>query len=339
MTTYIKAIEYFLPEGELSNEMLASQFTDWSPQKIEVKTGIRTRHIANAGECASDLGVMAARKIFESGTILPAEIDFLLFCTESPDYILPPSACLIQNQLGIPTSSGALDFNLGCSGFVYGMGLAHSLIMSEQASNVLLITSETYSKHIHFEDRSVRSIFGDGAAATVISACQAGTENKIGPFVYGTDGKGYNNLIVPCGGMRNPLKKEALIEKKDRTGNVRTQKNLYMNGPEIFNFTIKTVPAAVKNILKKSGKKMENVDFFVFHQANAYMLSHLQKKIGIPDHKFYINMYECGNTVSASIPIALKMALNEKKISSGDLVMVVGFGVGYSWAASFIEWI
>lgn len=339
MSAYIKAVEYFFPEIVLTNEMLANQFSDWSPEKIAAKTGIRTRHIADDGVCASDLGVRAARKIFGSGVVAPDAIDFLLFCSESPDYILPPSACLIQDRLGIPTCAGALDFNLGCSGFVYGLGMAQSLISSEQAKNVLLITAETYSKYIHHQDKSARSIFGDGAAATLISSCASVIDNKIGPFVYGTDGSGYKNLIVSFGGARNPCTVESSIAKEDQYGSVRSQENLYMNGPEIFNFTIKTVPVAVKNVLEKSGKTLDDVDHFVFHQANAYMLKHLQKKIGIPNDKFYVNLLECGNTVSASIPIVLKMALDEERISSGDIVMAVGFGVGYSWAAALLEWV
>ena len=338
MNAYIKSIEYFFPETTLTNEMLANQFSGWSAKKIEGKTGIRTRHIADDGVCASDLGVSAACKIFDSGVVSADSIDFILFCSQSPDYLLPPSACLIQDRLGIPTHAGALDFNLGCSGFVYGLSMAQSLICSEQAANVLLITAETYSKYIHPHDKSLRSIFGDGAAATLVSSCTSDMGDKIGPFVYGTDGSGYKNLIVPFGGARNPYTGESSIAEEDLHGSLRSQENLYMNGPEIFNFTIKTVPVAVNNVLEKSGKTLDDIDHFVFHQANAYILKHLQKKIGIPKDKFYVNLSECGNTVSASIPIALKMALNESKISSGDIVMIVGFGVGYSWAAALIEW-
>ncbi len=338
MNAYIKSIEYFFPETTLTNEMLANQFSDWSAKKIEAKTGIRTRHIAGDDVCASDLGVRAAKKLFDSGVIAPDAVDFLLFCSESPDYLLPPTACLMQDRLGIPTNSGALDFNLGCSGFVYGLSLAQALIFSEQAANVLLITAETYSKYIHPQDKSIRSIFGDGAAATLISSCKFGEVNKIGPFVYGTDGSGYKNLIVPFGGARNPCTDESSIAEEDQHGSVRSQENIYMNGPEIFNFAIKTVPVAVNDVLEKAGKSLEDIDHFVFHQANAYILKYLQKKIGIPKDKFHVNLSECGNTVSASIPIALKMILDEKKISSGDIVLVVGFGVGYSWAATLIEW-
>jgi 3-oxoacyl-[acyl-carrier-protein] synthase-3 len=339
MNSYIKAIEYFFPENRLDNLALTKEFPDWSPEKIEKKTGIKSRYIVDEEECASDLGVNAAKKIFSSEAVAEKDIDFILFCSESPDYILPPTACLIQDRLGIGTCAGAFDINLGCSGFVYGLGMAQSLVCSGQARNVLLINAETYSKHIHPLDKSVRTVFGDGAAATVISACDDGTESRIGPFVYGTDGSGYHNLIVPVGGCRNKRTRVSSAPKEDSFGSVRSRENLYMNGPEIFNFTIKTVPVAVENILKKSGLDLESVDHVVFHQANDYMLKHLRKKIGISEDKFYVNLKDCGNTVSASIPIALKMAVDEKKIASGDKIMLVGFGVGYSWAAAMIEWV
>jgi len=339
MSAYIKTIEYYLPETVLSNESLAEQFSDWSSEKIEKKTGIRNRRIAATDECASDLGIRAAEKIFVSGAVAQQEIDFVLFCSESPDYVLPPTACQIQDRLGIPTNAGAFDINLGCSGFVYGIGMAQALVVSGQARNVLLINAETYSKHINPLDKSVRTVFGDGAAATVVSATDENRTNlKLGPFVYGTDGSGYQNLIIPAGGARHRKSDTTSIATADRFGNVRSKENLYMNGPEIFNFTIKTVPLAVDAILKKSGLTLEDVDQVIFHQANDYMLKHLRKKIGIPEDKFYVNLKECGNTVSASLPIALKMAADEQAIHSGDRIMVVGFGVGYSWAAAMIEW-
>lgn len=337
MNGYIRTIEYYFPDTELSNDDLAELYDGWSAEKIQKKTGIRTRHVCADGECASDLGVKAAQKIFESGAVQKEDIDFVLFCTESPDYILPPSACRIQDRLGLSTACGALDFNLGCSGFVYGLSLSNSLICSGQAKNVLLITSETYSKHIHPQDKSSRTIFGDGAAATLVSLDESNRE-KIGPFVYGTDGSGYRNLIVPAGGVRHPKNDETAIAHEDEFGSVRSLENLYMDGPEIFNFTIKAVPEAVSGLLDKADKTLDDMDQIVFHQANAYMLKHLRKKIGIPKEKFYVNLKECGNTVSASLPIALKMACDEKKISSGDVIMIVGFGVGYSWAAALIEW-
>lgn len=337
MSAFIKAIEYDLPEGLLTNEMFAIEFPEWSVEKIEEKTGIAVRRIAAKDECASDMGVRAAEKVFASGVCSREEIDYLLFCTQSPDYFLPTTACVMQDRLGLPKSCGALDFNLGCSGYVYGLGLAKGLIETGQARNVLLITAETYSKHIHPGDKSVRTLFGDAAAATLIQNSRV-AEEQIGPFVYGTDGSGGKNLIVPTGGFRSLRTDESAHVTEDENGNLRSQDNLYMNGSEIFTFTLLSIPKSVKEILTVSGKSMDDIDLFVFHQANKFMLEHLRKKLRVPEEKFYMSFKNYGNTVSSTIPIALKDAQAEGKLKSGDLVMLVGFGVGYSWGSTLIRW-
>jgi 3-oxoacyl-[acyl-carrier-protein] synthase-3 len=298
------------------------------------------RHIAEEDECASDLAVQACRKLFASGSCRREDIDFLLFCTQSPDYFLPTTACMIQDRLGLPTTCGALDFNLGCSGFVYGLGLAKGLVETGQAKNVLLVTAETYSKFIHKNDKSVRTIFGDGAAATLVQAVQAddpASGEPIGSFIYGTDGRGAGNLIVPRGGMRH---RTATVEQPrvDAFGNQRTSSNLYMNGAEIFSFTLRAVPEAVCRLLARMQLHLEEIDLIVFHQANRYMLEHLQKKLRIPQDKFVVTMEHVGNTVSSTIPIALSDAVASGRLSYGQRVMIVGFGVGYSWAATVIRW-
>ena len=333
MHAAIRAIEYFLPQGALSTGQLAAEFPDWSVEKIDAKTGIQCRHIASDQECASDLAVAAANKLFSSGACRPEEIDYVLLCTQSPDYFLPTTACLVQNRLGIPTTAGALDFNLGCSGFIYGLGLAEALICSGQASHVLLLTAETYSKFLHPRDRSVRTIFGDAAAATLLTAEETPTAS-LGPFVYGTDGAGGVNLIVPAGGMRRRNAAATAIETEDEQGNLRADDNLYMNGPEIFNFTLSVVPSTIQRLLDTAKLSLDQVDLFVFHQANRYMLDHLRKRLAIPPEKFVVAMQSCGNTVSSTIPIAIKHATANGQIANNALVMLVGFGVGYSWGAT-----
>jgi 3-oxoacyl-[acyl-carrier-protein] synthase-3 len=337
----IKAIEYFLPEGKLTNEDLEREFPEWSVSKIEEKTGISERHIAEPNECASDLAVAAAVKLFATGVCAPEEIDYTLLCTQSPDYFLPTTACLIQERLGITTSSGALDFNLGCSGYVYGLGLAKGLVETGQARKLLLLTAETYSKFIHRADKSVRTIFGDAAAATLVEGLEAtGLEREeyLGPFVYGTDGKGADNLIVPVGGMRGRAPMEEGKPESEGEEELRTPQNLYMNGSEIFTFTLDVVPKTVRALLERSDKRVEDIDLFVFHQANRYMLDHLRRKMKLPEERFYISLGHCGNTVSCTIPIALKEASVAGKLNFGDLVMAVGFGVGYSWGGALIRW-
>jgi 3-oxoacyl-[acyl-carrier-protein] synthase III len=331
MCAKILDIEYYIPEGVLTNSHLEEKFSEYSAQQIEKKVGIKQRHIVSEDETALDLACNAGKKILQNYD--KNLIDFVLLCTQSPDYYLPSSACILQEHLGLKTDIGALDFNLGCSGFIYGLGLSKGLINSGIAINILLITSETYSKYIHPKDRSNLSIFGDGAAAIIITKSE---KEKIFNFVLGTDGKGYKNLIVPNGGMRCRYQENA-EEKVDQSGSVRTDNNLFMDGPEIFNFTIKKVPAVVSNVLEKNNLDLNNIDFVIFHQANSYILEHLRKKIKIPKEKFYINLENTGNTVSATIPIALKNCLDKKLINKGELILLVGFGVGYSWGGTIIE--
>lgn len=335
MKAVIQAIEYYLPEALLSSEQLSREFPDWPVKKIEDKTGISMRHISGERECSSDLGVAAARKLFASGVVKPEEIDYLLFCTQSPDYFLPTTACIVQDSLGIPLHAGALDFNLGCSGFIYGLGLAKGLVETEQATTLLLITAETYSKFINPRDKSVRTLFGDAAAATLIRA-EEGNDEAIGPFVFGTDGRGARNLIVPSGGMR--CRTGAGEAEQDNDGNWRSTADLYMNGAELFDFAMHAVPDSINRLLGKTGEAICDYDLFVFHQANRYMLDHLRKVLHIPQERFCIAMAECGNTVSSTIPIALKHAIQDSRLRAGCRVMLVGFGVGYSWGAVSVNW-
>jgi 3-oxoacyl-[acyl-carrier-protein] synthase-3 len=327
MEATLRAIEYHLPEHVLNNDQLAREF-GWPVGKIESKTGIAERRLAAPGECASDLAVQAARRLFQSG-VAPHNVDYLLFWTQSPDYPLPTTACVLQHRLGIPTRAGAIDFNLGCSGYVYGLSLAKGLIESGQVRNVLLLTGETYSKYLDPQDRGVRTLFGDGASASWIVGQPADghTVPALGPVVFGTDGAGAGNLIVRKGATRHP----------DRG----TDRDSYMvmNGGEIFAFTLRTVPQAVGRLLERASLSLADVDWFVFHQANQYMLDALRHKMGIPAEKFVIDMSDCGNTGSNTIPIALKRAIVEGKIRSGQRVMLVGFGVGYSWGALMLRWI
>lgn len=333
---YIKAVSHYLPEPVLSNEILSEQFPEWSVDKIAEKTGIYNRHITPPEMFSSDMGVAAAEKLFKDYNISPDSIDFILFCTQSPDYFLPTTACLIQDRLNIPTSAGALDFNLGCSGYIYGLSLAKGLIYAGIAKNILLITAETYSKFIHPQDKSNRTIFGDAAAATVISA-ESGVAT-IGEFDLGTDGKGAENLIVKRGGMRYQ-KSEGTPVVFDEYGNAGHDNYLYMNGPEIFNFTSAMVPKLVNNVLKKNNLENADVSTYIFHQANQFMLHHLRRKLKIAEENFYIYMHDCGNTVCSTIPIALEEAIRTNVIKSGSKVVLAGFGVGYSWGGCVLNFV
>ena len=332
----IKAIEYYLPDAVITNDDLASIYEEWTPEKILEKTGIQQRHISGANETAADMACFAAEKLFQEHNIDRTDIDFVILATQSPDYYLPTSACLLQHRLGLSQKVGAIDFNLGCSAYIYGLAMAKSLIFSGVARNVLLLMAETYTKYIHPLDNTNRTIFGDGAAATLI--CAGEDVAEIGMFDLGTNGNGAEHLIVPAGGARTPRNQASGAAEVDDTGSVRSKDNLFMSGADVFNFTIEVVPKTVNEILQKEKLKQEDINLFVFHQANKFMLDYLRKKIKIEKEKFYINLTDTGNTVSATIPIALKRAQEDGRLNKGDKVMLVGFGVGLSWGSTILTW-
>ena len=331
-SVYIKALSYYLPEQVVSNEELLEEFPEWSVDKVAAKVGVQSRHIASSSETAGDLAEKAARKLFEENTIDPKSIDFLLLCTQSSDYFLPSTSCILQNKLGLRTDIGAFDYNLGCSGCVYGLAVAKGLISAGIAQNVLLLTAETYNKYIHPSDKSNRSIFGDGAAACLIS-----TEGfaKIGEFVLGTDGSGAENLIVKTGAARHKEKTGEFVV--DDEGHTWFDDYLYMNGGAIFNFTLEAVPAMMKQLLERSGIQKDDVDYFIFHQANKFMLNTIRKVCVLPKEKFYVNLENTGNTVSSTVLIGLKDCLENGTVTAGMQVMITGFGVGLSWAGVMLN--
>jgi len=332
----IKAVTSFLPAGELTNDQLAEEFGTWHGNQIFEKTGVTVRHVSARDECASDLAVAAANKLFESGVCASEEIDFLVLVTQMPDYFMPTTACLVQNRLGLRTTCGAIDINLGCSGFIYGLAVAKSLVEAAVASTVLLITSDTYTKWINPKDRSTRTLFGDGAAATLVSGVESESD-LIGPFVLGSDGRGVKDIVVPAGGFRRPVTPETSIPREDETGSWRSEENLFMNGGEVLAFTIRTVPPVIDELLRKSGLTLDDVELVIPHQANKFMLERLRAKLKVPSEKYWIDMKESGNTVSATIPIAIESARNQGRLKSGHRVLVAGFGVGYSWGAAMIR--
>ncbi|MEY8486209.1 3-oxoacyl-ACP synthase III family protein [uncultured Parabacteroides sp.] len=334
MNAYIKDIAYYLPVREVTNEAIVRDFPEWSVEKIASKVGVEKRYVAAEDETATDMAIKASECLFENGNIKREEIDFVMFCTQSPDYKLPTSACIIQHQLGLRKGIGALDFNLGCSGYVYGLSLAKGLIMGGIATHVLLLTGETYNKYLHPRDKGNRTIFGDAASATVVSTTGIA---KIGEFSLGTDGSGAGNLIVKSGGSRMPEKQNDI--RFDENGNPLSSDFLYMNGSEIFTFTLDNVPPLVNDTLVKNCLEKDAVNQFVFHQANKYMLNFLRKKLKIEPDRFYCCLSQCGNTVSNSIPIALREAMNDGTINRGENVLIAGFGVGYSWGGTVLRFL
>lgn len=334
MKAFIKAISYYLPERVVTNEELVKEFPEWSVDKVAQKVGVDSRHVAAEDETAGDMAEKAARRLFEEYKIDPQTIDFLMLCTQSPDYFLPSTACVLQERLGIPTTAGAFDYNLGCSGCVYGMAMAKGLIAAGIAKNVLLLTAETYNKYLHPSDKSDRSIFGDGAAACLIS--NEGFA-EIGEFSLGTDGSGANNLIVKTGAARQKGSTGKFVE--DDEGHIWYDDYLYMNGGAIFNFTLDVVPAMMADILAKNQLEKDGIDYFLFHQANKFMLNTIRKVCVLPKDKFYVNLATTGNTVSSTVLIGLKDCIDNQTIKTGDRVMISGFGVGLSWGGTVLKFV
>ncbi len=323
-----------MPERCLTNSELAQQFPTLKIKELTRLTGVEERHISAAGETSADLAVKAAKKLFSENEIEKSSIDFIIFCTSGGDYITPASACVIQNRLGLPQHCGAFDFNQGCTGYLYGLSLADSLIKAGNASRVLLLTGETIHRVIHPKDPNTLALFGDGASATLL---EKNNENNIGHFIFGTDGSQYDQIIVRHGRERHPLPDSAEPDYTDSFGNIKNHAKLYMNGGTVFNFTLEKAPGLLNQLLEEANLTSEDIDYFVFHQANRIVLETLGKKLRIPEEKIIIELNDVGNTVSSSIPISIKKSIDKGIIQKGDTIMVAGFGVGLSWGGSIVK--
>lgn len=336
---YLQAISYYLPTYCLTNEIISSEHPEWSAEKISAKTGINRRYISAPDETALDMAEKAALRLFEEYRIDKAGIDFVILCTQSPDYILPTSACILQEKLGLSEDCAAYDYNLGCSGYVYGLCMAKAFIESSQAKSVLLLTSETYSKYLHPDDKSCRTIFGDGASASLITATNSncGMNAEILLPAYKTIGSQYQHLIVETGGSRNPIRGGSLDQYTEDGEFEKNADYLYMNGKAIFDFTAQIVPSVVNQTLKVNELSKEEIDWFVFHQANKFMLNFSRMRCGIDIDKFVFDTEDGGNTVSSTIPISLKRMINKQQIQSNTHLLLCGFGVGMSIAGVVLK--
>lgn len=316
-------IATYFPERVETNDDLQREFPNWDLKVIYSKTGIAQRYVADSHETASDLGVAASQRLFREHDIDPESIDFLLLCTQTPDYPLPTTACLMQPKLGLRNNVGALDFNLGCSGYIYGLSMADGLIRSGAAQRVLLVTAETYSKYIDPTDRSLRTIFSDAAAATLI---EASDEQTLTGFKFGTDGTGGDMLYVACGGARH---QDDVMPPRHRK---RWPSDLYMDGPSLISFTVDAIPNLIEDILQTTDVSREEIDCFVFHQATRKMLEELIEKLELDESRLPILMDHVGNTVSSTIPILIRDLQERGRLASNSKNLLVGFGVGLSWA-------
>lgn len=332
----ILAVEPELGADILSYEELESRFGVEAMQKVLSGAGIRNRRVAPRGVCGSDLAFNAAVRLLSKYQVDSQSIDLLIFCTQSPDYWMPTTACILHDRLKLKHQCAAFDINLGCSQYVYALSVAHSMLASGVASRALVLTGDTMSQTVHPRDRAVVPLMGDAGSATLIGEASEGA-GFLG-FELGTDGSGSKYLMIPAGAARQPLTAETAIESTDAEGNIRTQQNLYMNGVAIFHFAISTVPKTIEALLARLSLSMAEIDLFLFHQANKYMIEYLLKKLKIPAAKTHFYLEEVGNTSGSTIPLLLADAWRAGKVNSGANVLAIGFGVGLSWAATVIRW-
>jgi 3-oxoacyl-[acyl-carrier-protein] synthase-3 len=331
----IDAIACALPSQCLSNDDLKAAYPDWDFAHLEKRTGVLRRHVAAQDETALDFAVRASEQLIERGSLRPEQIDAVIFCTQSPDYVMPPNACLLHGRLGLPASTLAFDMTLACSGYIYGLQLGASLIRSGAARRVLLATADTYTRFIHPGDRATRCLFGDGGAVSILAESPNG--RGIRDIRCGTAGTHYDKFIVPAGGMRVPRSAETSRQTVDRSGNVRTAEHIRMDGLGVLSFFNATVPASVREILSRNAISIDDVDLFIFHQASQIALESLMNALKIPREKMVYDLADTGNLVSASIPVALSRALQSGRAREGQLVLLCGFGVGLSWGAALVD--
>jgi 3-oxoacyl-[acyl-carrier-protein] synthase III len=330
----IKSIEYYLPENIVTNEDLQKENPHWNLDKVAEKSGVYQRHIAGKNETAYDLSVKACDKLFQTND--KNDIDGIIYCTQSPDYIMPSNSFLLHNHLNLKNRVFAYDFNHACTGFIYCLAMANAFVKAGMGKSILLINADTYSKYINCKDRSTRVLFGDGAAATIVK--ESNEKKGIIDIELGSFGSGYNKFWIPAGGLRLPKSDSTSVEVKNDKGNIRTQNDIVMDGFGVWSFINSVAPKQIDRLLSKNNFKKTDVDQFIFHQASLMTLQSIMRLMKINKEQVFINIHNIGNTVSASIPIALKDAIDQDKINIGSTLILSGFGVGLSYGAILMEY-
>ena len=333
MSLIIKSIEYYLPETIVANEKLQKENPDWNLEKVTEKTGVYQRHIAGENETAYDLSIRACDKLFQAND--KSEIDGIIYCTQSPDYIMPPNSFLMHKYLGLKDGVFAFDFNHACTGYIYCLAMANAFVKAGMANEILLVTADTYSKYINKKDRSTLALFGDGAAATIVK--ESNERKGIIDIDLRSSGSGYNKFWIPAGGLRLPKSDSTSVEMEDDRGNIRTQNDIEMDGFGVWSFINSVVPKQLDRLLNKNNVEKTDVDQFIFHQASLMTLESIMRLMKLDEEQVFMNIHNIGNTVSASIPIALKDAIDQYKIAIGSTVILSGFGVGLSYGAILME--
>jgi 3-oxoacyl-[acyl-carrier-protein] synthase-3 len=332
--TRIAGICSAVPETSFGMDQMQKAFGDTEAARVAKSTGVYARRKGSAGVCASDLCCAAAIRLLRGLNWDPATVQALVFISQTPDFRLPATACLLQHRLGLSKKCIAFDVNLGCSGYIYGIWMASQFMKASGLTRILLLVGDTITRYVDQNDRSTAPIFGDAGTAT---ALESDIESKMS-FVLGTDGSGGQNLIIPAGASRTALATGASSQPEAPHIDPISSNHLQMNGTEVFSFTIREVPPMLEDILKEAGWSWENVDHFIFHQANRFILDYLAKKSGIPTAKIPLSLADFGNTSSASIPLTISACLRDRLGSTEPRKLILaGFGVGWSWGACAME--
>lgn len=335
MAAGISSLAYALPDGVLSHADLQDRFGKNEMDRLIINTGILSRRVCLNNECASDLAYNAAKKLISENNIDLNSIDFVIFASQMPDYLMPTTACILQDRLGLSKSAGAQDINLGCSQYLYSHANAYALVQSGLAKKVLVMTADTPSRIVNPKDRSVVPLFGDGATAAIIE--EVGDNNGYQDFAFGTDGSEHSSLIWPSSGMRERFSSNSSEEIEDKFGSIRSKNDMYMDGQKIFLFTLKTVPNSLKAFLEKNNLSVDDVDFFIFHQASKMIIDSITRKLKLPESKFNRIYENRGNSGGSTVGISLHHAINDKKIKPNSKIVLSAFGVGLSWCHSILQ--
>ncbi|CDG82579.1 3-oxoacyl-ACP synthase III family protein [Janthinobacterium agaricidamnosum] len=322
----VRGLVCALPRTEIDNASLHDKFGADGVADVCKMIGVDTRRRAVPEQTSADLCQAAAQDLLEGLKWTADSVDALIFISQTPDYTLPATACALHGRLGLDPACAAFDVNLGCSGYAYGLWLAARLLDGLAVRRVLLLVGDTISKTVDPDDRATALLFGDAGSATALEF-----DDNAAPahFILGTDGSGERHLMMPASGYRRYLGDDARLAQRDPAC-------LYMDGGEIFNFTLKSIPPLVQDLLALAERPREQVDAFLFHQANTFMLKHIIKKAKIAPERAPLNMARFGNTSSASIPLLIADQL-QHGAAHGMTLAMFGFGVGYSWAAALLE--
>lgn len=336
LNTTITGMHYCIPQQRLTNAELAQRFGERQLASIIKMAGVQERRVVAPGETAADLAYWAAHRLLTDRQIDPRTIGLLIFASQTGDYQIPATACVLHNRLKLAENCAAFDINLGCTSYPYSLSVAHSMVSSGVTHKALVINADALTSVLHPMDRGLVPLHGDGAVASLV-------EPVVGPggfrgFMLGTDGSGYRHLMIPASGARIPRTEATRREIQDESGIIRTQETLYMNGPAIFHFSVYKIPEVIRQALDQFQLTVDDLDLVLLHQANKTMIDHIYRSLKVPPEKRFYFMENVGNVSGASTPMVLAEAWRQGLIRPGTRTLLAAFGVGLSWGVTVIEW-